>query len=309
MQVILGAGGTIGRDLAHILPEFTDTVRLVARNRQKVLPANETFAADLTDANAVVKAVEGADVAYLVVGLPYDRKVWESLWPVIMSNTIAACRAEGCKLVFFDNIYMYDRDHLAPMDENTPVRPTSRKGAVRARIADELMHSAANGDVQALIARSADFYGPGRQANSVLTQTVFERLANGKAAQWLLSLDCPHSFTYTPDAARGTAMLGNTADACGGIWHLPTAASPPTGREWIEKIAAALDVGPKTRLAGDFMLRIMSLFSPTMREIREMAYQYDRDYVFASDKFNRRFDFTPTSWNDGIRAIVDADYR
>ena len=206
-------------------------------------------------------------------------------------------------------MYMYDRDHLGSMDEQTPVRPTSRKGTVRAAIADALLDAARRGDVQALIARCADFYGPGKQANSVLTQMVFERLANGKAAQWLMSLDHRHSFTYTPDASRATAMLGNTPDAYGGVWHLPTAPSPPTGREWIEKIAAALDVPPKSRVAGDFMLRVMGLFSPTLREVRAMAYQYDRDYVFESDKFNRRFDFTPTSCEDGIRAVVDADYR
>ena len=226
-----------------------------------------------------------------------------------MDNVIAACRAHDCKLVFFDNMYMYDRDQLAAMDENTPVRPTSRKGAVRAAIAETLLDAARQGDIEALIARCADYYGPGRQANSVLTLTVFERLANGKPAQWLMSLDHRHSFTFTPDASRGTAMLGNTPDAYGGVWHLPTAPSPPTGREWIEKIAAALDVPPKSQVAGDFMMRLIGLVSPTLREVREMAYQYDRDYEFLSDKFNRRFDFTPTPYDVGIQAVIDTDYR
>jgi nucleoside-diphosphate-sugar epimerase len=206
-------------------------------------------------------------------------------------------------------MYMYDRDRLNAMDESTPVRPTSKKGQVRAAIAQLLMDAVAKGDITALIARCADFYGPGKQQNSVLTQTVFERLAAGKAAQWLLSADHKHSFTYTPDASRATAMLGNTEDAYGGVWHLPTAPNPPTGREWIESIARELGVEPRVQVASDFLLLVMGLFVPPLRDVREMAYQYDRDYDFSSNKFDMRFQFKPTSYSDGIQSIVEADYR
>jgi nucleoside-diphosphate-sugar epimerase len=309
MQTILGAGGTIGRELAAILPDYSDRVRLVSRHPEATHPQCEAHAADLLDAAAVARAIEGSEVAYLVAGLPYKARVWEAQWPVIMGNVIAACRAGGSKLVFFDNMYMYDRNHLAPMDEDTPVRPSSRKGAVRAAIAEALMSAVHRGEIEALIARCADFYGPGRQANSMLTQTVFGRLAAGKPAKWLLSGDHVHSFTYTPDAARGTALLGNADDAYGQVWHLPTAASPPTGRGWVEAIAAQFGVAPRLQVMPPALLSLVSLFSPTLREIREMAYQYDRDYDFRSEKFERRFNFVPTGYEQGIRAIVEADYR
>jgi len=309
MQTILGGGGPIGLELARILPDYTERVRIVGRNPEKVIPENEVFVANLLDSEAVRDAVAGSDVAYLSVGLPYKASVWEAQWPKVMRNTIEACRASGSKLVFFDNIYMYDREHLSPMDENTPVRPTTRKGAVRAMIADMLMEAVQKDQVDALIARCADFYGPGRQKNSVLTQTVFERLASGKSAQWLLSVDHVHSFTYTPDASLATAMLGNTDDAYGQVWHLPTAEKPPTGREWIEMIAEELEAKPRVQVASNFMMSAVGLFSPTLREVKEMAYQYDRDYDFRSDKFNRRFDFTPTTYRQGIKAVVAADYR
>lgn len=308
MQTILGGGGPIGLDLARILPDYTNRVRIVGRNPRKVIPDNEVYAANLLHLEEVRGAVAGSDVAYLSVGLPYKSTVWDSQWPEIMRNTIEACRDSGSKLVFFDNIYMYDRQHLSPMDENTPVRPTTRKGAVRAQIADMLMEAVQKGEIDALIARCADFYGPGRQKNSVLTQTVFERLASGKSAQWLLSVDHIHSFTYTPDASLATAMLGNTADAYGQVWHLPTAAEPPTGKEWIEMIAEELEAKPRVQVASNFMLSAVGLFSPTLREVKEMAYQYDRDYDFRSDKFNRRFDFDPTGYSEGVKAVVAADY-
>lgn len=309
MQTILGAGGSIGLEMARILPDYTDRIRLVSRNPQRINPQDELYPADLLDPDSVEGAVRASEVVYLLAGLPYKAKVWEAQWPVIMRNVIAACRTCGSKLVFFDNIYMYDRDHLAPMDEHTPIRPTSRKGAVRDRIARLLMTAVQKGDVEGQIARCADFYGPGKHKTSMLTPTVFERLAQRKSAQWLLSTENMHSFTYIPDAARGTAMLGNTGDAYGQVWHLPTASAPPTGRQWIETIASELGVKPRVQLVTRPMLSVLGLVVPLLRELREMAYQYDRDYDFNSDKFNTRFGFEPTGYRQGIKAIVDADYR
>jgi len=45
-----------------------------------------------------------------------------------------------------------------------------------------------------------------------------------------------------------------------------------------------------------------------MRESVEMMYQYNRPYVFDSSKFERTFGQAPTSYADGIREIVQADY-
>ena len=48
---------------------------------------------------------------------------------------------------------------------------------------------------------------------------------------------------------------------------------------------------------------------PVMREMVEMTYQYDRDYVFDSSKFEKRFDFIPTPYREGIRQSVEQDFR
>ncbi len=308
MQVILGAGGTIGKELAAILPSYTQKVRLVSRNPVKVNETDELMSCDLLNPDQVNLAVSGAEVAYLVAGLPYKATVWQNQWPVVMQNVIHACAQHDCKLVFFDNIYMYDRDHLSNMDENTPIRPTSKKGEVRKHIAQMVLDAHNAGKVQALIARAADFYGPGLERNGVLRETVIANLANGKKANWFCSTSKRHSFTYTPDAARGTAMLGNSPDAFGEVWHLPTADSPLTGQEWIDAFASAFGVANKTQLATPFIVSVMGLFIPVMRELKEMLYQYDRDYVFRSDKFNAKFNFTPTEYKTGIEAILAQDY-
>jgi len=172
-----------------------------------------------------------------------------------------------------------------------------------------ILENVKDGKLTALIARSADFYGPHIRNSSVLTETVFKPLSSGKKANWMISVDHKHSFTYTPDAGRAAALLGNTADAFNQVWHLPTAANPLTGRELIEAIAGELGVKPRYRVTPKFLCELWVLFVPILGELVETLYQYDRDYVFDSSKFVKRFALKPISYADGIREIVKLDYK
>lgn len=306
MQTILGAGGTIATDLARDLTAYTRNIRLVSRNPRKINDTDQLMPADLTRREDVFRAVEGSEVVYLTVGFEYDTKVWREKWPALMGNVIEACKKYGARLVFFDNVYLYDRDHLARMTEATPVRPTSKKGEVRARVAQMLLDEVQAGQLTALIARSADFYGPDNQ-KSVLFETVYKNLRKGKKANWFGDAGKKHACTYTPDAAKATALLGNTPDAFNQVWHLPTAPDPPTGKEWVELFARRLNVAPRYTVVPLFMLRLLGVFVPVMRELHEMAYQYDRDYGFDSRKFEKRFSFRPTPYAQGVRQCILAD--
>jgi nucleoside-diphosphate-sugar epimerase len=303
MQVILGSGGSIGIELAKVLPEYIDKIRLVSRNPKAINANDDLFPCDLTDGKKLTEAVIGAEVAYLVAGLKYETRTWQELWPKIMKNTIEACRENNTKLVFFDNIYMYDPKYIPFMTEECPINPCSKKGEVRAKIAGMLLDEVKAGNLKAVIARSADFYGPGK-VNSLLMMSVYQNFLNGKKANWLSSADFKHSFTYTPDAGKATAILGNDPKAENQVWHLPTAKEPPTGRQWIEAFAKEMSVQPKTQLASRTMVKLLGLFNPIMKEFVEMLYQYDRDYVFNSSKFEKAFSFQPTPYAEGIKEII-----
>ena len=303
MQVILGAGGAIGTELAKELKHYTEKIRLVGRNPVRVNEDDELFSGDLTQQQAVERAVEGAELVYLTAGVPYKTKTWQNNWPLMMKNVISACKKQKAKLVFFDNIYMYNPGQLNPMTEETEIYPVSEKGKVRSEISGMLLHEIQAGTVQALIARSADFYGP-RVKNSILNEAVINNLKKGKKANWFCSLDKLHNFTFTPDAAKATALLGNTENAFGQVWHLPTA-SPITGKQWIEKIAAALKVEPQVRVVSKKMIKVLGLFNPIMKEFNEMMYQFDRDYDFDSSKFETVFKSVPTTIEKGIEQILN----
>jgi nucleoside-diphosphate-sugar epimerase len=309
MQTILGSGGAIGIELAKTLPKYTKSIRLVSRNPVKVNDTDELVAADVLKKEELEKAVEGSDIVYVTIGFAYHYKAWQKNWPKFISDLLDICETQQFKLVFFDNIYMYDRNELNPATEKAKINPSSKKGIVRTAVAQMILDRVKEGKIKALIARSADFYGPSIKNNSILTEVVFKPLSQGKTANWLINENLKHSYTYTPDAGKATALLGNTDSAYGEVWHLPTAPNPWTGKEWVENAAKKLGVQPKYRVASRFMIRLIGLFVPAMRESYEMLYQYDRDYVFDSSKFEKAFDFKPTSYEDGLDEIIRVDYQ
>ncbi len=303
MQTILGANGTIGSPLAIELRNYTDKIRLVSRNPRKVNESDELFPADLTDPAMVGKAVEGSEVVYLVVGFEYKLKVWQNEWPKLMRAVINACIKNNSKLVFFDNVYLYHQTAISHMTENSVINPPSRKGAVRKQVAQMIMDEVRTGRLQALIARSADFFGPGNE-KSVLNETVYKNILKGKNATWFIDAEKKHSFTYTPDAARAAALLGNTEDAYNQVWHLPTDKNILTGREIITLFADEMNKPAKISVLPLWQIKLLGLFVPILKELSEMMYQYDRDYFFDSSKFEKRFNFKTISYQEGIRRTV-----
>ncbi len=306
IQTILGSGGIIGIEASFCLSQYSDSVRQVSRNPKKVNETDQIFPADLTIESEVSNAVKGSDIVYLVVGLPYNTKIWQKYWPKIMSNTIKACQKHHAKLVFFDNVYMYGQVN-GWMKENTPINPCSKKGEVRAKIAQQLMEEIKKKNIDALIARSADFYGP-KADNTYISPMVFDKLMAGKKPHLMISADKKHSYTYTPDAARAMALLGNTNEAFGEIWHLPSDHHVMTGAEIVKEISQYFNASNKYTTLSPFIINMATLFSPILKETKEMLYQFQYDYLFDSTKFEKKF-FSPTSYQKGIEAIYKAQYK
>jgi nucleoside-diphosphate-sugar epimerase len=303
MQTILGANGTIGSILAKELMNYTDKIRLVSRNPKKVNESDDLFPADLSDPAIVDQAIEGSDVVYVVVGFDYKLEVWEEKWPKFMRAVINACIKHNARLVFFDNVYMYDINEIYHMTEESLNKPPSKKGAVRKQIAQMVMDEVKAGKLMALIARSADFYGPDNDKSFVI-EMVYKNFKKGLRANWFIDADKKHSFTFTPDAARATALLGNTDDAYNTIWHLPTDKNVLTGREFVELFSKEMKVANKLFVMPVWIIKIVGVFVPVMKEMPEMMYQYDRDYFFDSSKFEKRFNFKTTTYPEGVKLTV-----
>ena len=307
MITILGAGGAIGNELVKLLAARKQPFRLVGRTPRPTPGATEALAADLTDKDQAIRAVAGSKVVHLVIGLKYDHKLWQEMWPSVMRNTIEGCKRAGAKLVFFDNVYMYGKVS-GPMTEETPFNPCSKKGEVRAKIAATLINEWKSGALIGMIARAADFYGPDT-LNGVPNLLVFQPLSRNQKASWLVSDSVPHSYTYTPDAAQSLVQLAERATAWNQTWHLPTTPNPLTGKEFVTLVAKEFGVAPKYRVLSRPMIRLAGWFNPLVGESYEMLYQSDSPYLFDSSKFAREFGLAGSPYADGIRTTAASFQR
>ena len=306
MITILGAGGAISNELVKLLAGQKRPLRLVSRRGAATPGATETVAADLSDKAQTIQAVAGSSVVYLLAGLKYDHKVWAEMWPRIMANTIEACKRAGANLVFVDNVYMYGRVRGA-MTEETRFNPCSKKGEVRAKIATALINEWKSGSLTAMIARAADFYGP-HAKTGVANALVFEPMSKGQKAMCLVNDSVPHSYTYTPDAARALVKLAESEMAWNQTWHMPTAPSALTGKELIARAAEAMGKPPNYRVLSRTMVRAFGWFNSMVGEIHEMLYQNDSPYLFDSSKYAKAFGFVGTPYAEGIRLTAES-YR
>lgn len=304
MQTIIGSGGTIGIPLAKELFKFTKNIRLVSRHPKNVNPGDELFPLDVTDLNRIGAAIQGSDVVYITIGFEYKLGVWQKTWPTFINAVIDACEKHKARLVFFDNVYMYAETSIPHMTEESPLKPPSEKGQVRLKVHQMIMDAVANNRIKALIARSADFYGPDTD-KSVLIETGAKNLLKGKKAQVFGNPDKIHTYTFTPDAGKATALLGNTDDAYNQVWHVPTTKEKLTTRQWVKLIAEEIGTEPKMQKIPTWMLRVIGLFNPLIKEFPEMLYQNEMDYVFDSSKFEKRFDIKATPPKEGVKIMVD----
>lgn len=305
MQTILGSGGAIGVELAKALKEYTNDIRLVSRNPKKINETDKLHPADLSDAAQVMKAVEGSEICYLTLGYDYNTKLWQEKWPALIKNVVAACIEHKAKLVFFDNVYAIGGDNVKHITETSPISPNSKKGEVRAFVDRHILENVEKGKLQAIIARAPDFFGSIKE-NSLLMNLIYDNMAKGKAAQWFCSADVIHTTGYAPDLAKGTAILGNSPDSYNQVWNLPVDSDALTGRQWIKLFADEMKTSDKVQVLPGWGLFALGLFVPILKEMYEMRYQYDRDYLFDSSKFIRKFNFKPTPNAEAVKQTVAA---
>jgi len=305
MYTILGAGGSIANEFSKVLFQKNVPHTLVSRNPNSINGAL-TLAADLTSESETDEAVRGATIVLLCPGLSYDIRVWTEKWPLIMNNTIKACSKYNAKLIFFDNVYPLGKV-VGPMTETSPYNPVSKKGELRAKLATQLMEEVKAGRVTAMIARAADFYGPNCKT-SFLNALVFDKMAKGKRSQWMVNNKVVHSFTFTPDCGKALWLLSQNDQAWNQIWHMPTAAPALTGKEIISLASGIFHAPDKDFIISKGVIRMMGIFLRLMYEMKEMLYQNDSDYIFDSSKFNKAFNFQPTTYKEGFE-ITAAAYK
>lgn len=304
MQTILGANGQISDELAKELHRnYTSVIRLVSRNPKKVNETDALFPADLIDPEETNEAVKGSDIAYLTVGLPMDTARWEVQFPLIMRNAINACKKHDVKLAFFDNTYMYPQNDNA-LTEETEFKPVGRKGRVRAFIASMLLEEIEKKQIDAVICRAPEFYGPGK-TRSFTNSNIFRNILKGNLLKVFLDDSTLRTLIWTPDASKALALVGNSADTFNQTWHLPCDDNRLTYKQFIALTSEIYQKEFTYEVLSRSALREDAVFGKHFTEIEELLPRYEHNSIFDSTKFKTRFpEFGITSYQEGITQIM-----
>ncbi|OJV83290.1 MAG: NAD-dependent dehydratase [Bacteroidia bacterium 44-10] len=305
MQTILGANGQIGEELARALKRnFTSDIRIVSRRAKRVNDTDEVFSADLSIREKAIEAVKGSEIAYFTLGLPISSDLWEKQFPLIVRNVIDACKINRTKLVFFDNTYMYPQDDRV-LTEETIFDPVGRKGKVRKEMAEMVLKEMQSGELEAVICRAPEFYGPGK-TQSITNTLLFNNIKKGKKLKVPLSDTKRRSLVWTPDASSATALIGNTPDAFGQTWHLPVDGSHPTYKQFIGLASEVYGKRLKYSVVPKFIFKTGAMFNKSVKELQELLPRYEHHNVFDDSKFRKRFpDFEVTTYRKGMEQIRD----
>ncbi|MFX0116422.1 MAG: SDR family oxidoreductase, partial [Candidatus Hodarchaeota archaeon] len=301
LHVVLGASGALGSAVVRELAKRGKSLRGVNRNGRSTLPEGiEHVKADITDLNSARKACNGATVIYHCVAPPYNK--WTELHPPIMENIIETAANVGAKVVYGDNLYMYGPVDK-PLTEDLPCNASGPKGKVRAAIANQLMDAHQNGKIAATIGRASDFYGPGVRL-SHFGERVVPNVLQGKQADFLGNPDILHTYTFIDDFANALVTLAENDKALGEIWHVPNAATMTT-RQLFELAFEEAGFEPKIGTPPGFILKLLGIFHPGVRELKETRYQIVEPWIVDHSKFEKAFGDLSTPHREAIRQTLD----
>jgi len=299
LHVIFGTG-PLGKATMRALLEEGKRVRMVNRSGKADIPAGvEVIASDAYDAGKVRLATAGASAVYQCAQPAYQE--WVTKFPALQASIVEGTAANGAKLIVGDNLYMYG-EFNGPLHEDMPYNAHTRKGKVRAEMAQTLLATHKAGKVRVAIARGSNFYGPEVLESTISDRAIYPALA-GKPASLVGNLDLPHTLTYINDFGKALAVLGTRDDALGQVWFVPNAETV-TQRQFMTMLFEEIGLPPKMSGMGKLMMRLGGIFIVGARETVEMMYEFEKPFVVNSSKFERAFGIHATPLREAIRQTV-----
>jgi nucleoside-diphosphate-sugar epimerase len=276
------------------------SVRMINRSgKMSDLPNGvELVASDAYDSAKIIALTKDAACVYQCAQPAYYE--WAQKFPALQGAILDAAIANGTPLVLGDNLYMYGH-FSGSLREDSPVVPTSRKGKVRAEMAQQILDAHAAGKVRAAIGRASNFFGP---YDGALTSFAIAPALLNKPVDLMGDIHQPHTFTYIKDFGNLLATLGTRPEALGQVWFAPSNA-PISEAEFVKLLEAELGRPVKKMAAGAMMMRILGLFDKTIAESVEMMYEWEAPFVIDTSKASKAFGLQPTPLATAVRETVD----
>jgi nucleoside-diphosphate-sugar epimerase len=300
LYVVTGAG-PVGWTVAKQLAEQGARVRVLTRSGSGPdHPQIEKMKADVSNPGMLGDAFEGAAaVFHCIHGSSYSAAAWQRELPAAEQAVLAAAGEAGAAVVFPESLYAYSN----PQEVMTEASPREAAGGKRG-IRTALLRARAATPTNTVSVVAGDFFGP-RVRMAHAGERMVPAILARRPLQVVGSTDQPHSFTYVPDLAAAMIRAAGKPELWNRVLHAPT--NPPlTQRQIAQAFAGAAGVpAPKVRAVRGWAVRALGLFSPDMRELGEMLYQFQRPFVMDSQASEEQLDLHPTPLHAAARETVE----
>lgn len=309
--IVLGAtGGTGSVIAAELVKRGVETV-IFGRSRAKLErlagrlgnPKHLTMATgDAFKPEDIVSAAGDAEVLFHCANVPYHEMV-SKLVPLGEAVMEAVVR-KNLKIVAVDGIYPYGKRQSDYVTEEHPKQPHTKKGKTRLKF-EQMVFDRRWGNVQRMIVRLPDYYGPTANEASYLGGTL-EAIAAGKMAFFIGNMTVPREYVYLPDAAKMIVELADHDSAYGQNWNIP-GAGIISGRDIVRIAREASGKSKPVIPLGRVGLSVLGLFVPVMKEIIEMLYLTKEPLTLSGEKYKKHIGPIPaTSFKEGITETIHA---
>jgi nucleoside-diphosphate-sugar epimerase len=301
IATVFGASGGMGHSLVKELIGAGYHVRAVARNGLRLqqqfgnLPV-EICPGDAADRAFVRRMCDGAELVFHSVGLPYPE--WDAKQMPIMNAILQGASGVAKRLILVHPVYAYGHPETPVVSETHPTNPQTKKGKIRREMEKMLEEAHNKGEIEGIIARFPDFYGP--YADNSFLHSVLRSFVEKKTVYWVGPLDVEREYIFMPDAAKALVQLAQKDHAAGQAWNIP-GGSKVTGSQVIQYASEILGYEPKVVSVKKWMLRLLGIGDKTMREIVEMYYLFDRPFFLDGSKYQTQIGEIPhTPFKEGL---------
>lgn len=296
-HVVIGAGA-VGRAVVESLLARGIEVQVVTRSGRQI-PGAQSVAVDALDTDHLASTIAGADVVYQASQPDYHR--WPEEFPALQQSIVRAVQRTDATLVVVENLYGYGPVE-GPITEEHPLVATGRKGKVRADMWRSLKSEADASRLKVTAGRASDFFGPHAEA-SVVGDRFFPAIIAGKRAEVMGDPKALHSYTYVRDFGEALVRLGLDPRSLGRAWHVPNA--PAVSNQRFLEIAAGLaGTQPRSKKLTKGMMRIGGIFIPAARELPEMLYEFEKDFVVDHSRYSAIFGDHATPLSDSLEETI-----
>ncbi|MFE8701429.1 SDR family NAD(P)-dependent oxidoreductase [Cytobacillus sp. FJAT-54145] len=296
--LVLGASGGMGFALVEELVSRNIPTIAFARSQKKLEefkyewgPLAEIYAGDVMNSSHLKEAISKADYVFHSLNIPYEK--WDPTLFTMLQNILNECQNQNKPFIYVDNIYAYGRQ-ARKVTEEAEKNPHTKKGKFRLKLQKEIEQSG----VPYIIAHFPDFYGP--KAESTLLQYTFEQCLKKNSAGFVGYTTIQKEFIYTKDGAKALVELALRDYTYNQTWNI-AGAGTITGEEVVKIASKHLNKDIKVIPIHKWMIRLLGIFNPSMKEVVEMMYLNEVPVILDSSKYEREVGPLPkTPYEIGI---------